>query len=106
MLDFMTKKSRKKPKAFATPVAEVTVLLDSILRNAQMNSGKAHIPTRNLGEPQKVPSWVEHTSGGIGGPHPVVDICPNLSLRAKSYSGVKCWCSQGLHIPAITFIGK
>ena len=55
-----------------------------------MNSGKAHIPTRNLGEPQEGPSWVEHTSGGIGGPHPGVDISPNLSLRVKSYSGVKC----------------
>lgn len=32
MLDFMTKKSRIKAIAFATPVAEVTVLLDSVLR--------------------------------------------------------------------------
>ena len=32
MLDFMTKKSRKKAIAFATPAAEVTVLLDSVLR--------------------------------------------------------------------------
>ena len=32
MLDLMTKKSRIKAIAFATPVAEVTVLLDSVLR--------------------------------------------------------------------------
>ena len=32
------------------------------------------------------------------GPHPGVDIFPDLSPRAKPYCGVKC--SQGLHFPA------
>lgn len=45
-----------------------------------MNRGKARIPTRNLGEPQGGPSWVEHRSCGLGDPHPGVDICPDLSL--------------------------
>ena len=32
------------------------------------------------------------------GPHPGVDIFPDLSPTAKPYCGVKC--SQGLHFPA------
>lgn len=39
MLDFMTKKSREKAIAFATPVAEVTVLLDSILGKCTNEQG-------------------------------------------------------------------
>ena len=46
----------------------------------------------------------ETRSGGTGGPHPGVDIFPDLSLRAKPYCGVKC--SQGLHFPATPFIWK
>ena len=41
---------------------------------------------------------MEYRSGGTGGPHPGVDIFPDLSPRAKPYCGVKC--SQGLHFPA------
>ena len=44
------------------------------------------------------PSWVEYRSGGTGGPHPGVDIFPDLSQRAKPHFGIKC--SQGLHFPA------
>ena len=47
---------------------------------------------------------MEYRSGGTGGPHPGVDIFPDLSPRAKPYCGVKC--SQGLHFPATPFIGK
>ena len=47
---------------------------------------------------------MEYRSGGTWGPHPGVDILMAMSPRAKSYSGVKC--SQGLHFPATTFIGK
>ena len=43
-------------------------------------------------------------SGGTGGPHPGADIFLDLSPRAKPYCGVKC--SQGLHFPATTYIGK
>ena len=50
------------------------------------------------------PFWVEYRSGGTGGPHPGVDIFPDLSPRPKPYCGEKC--SQGLHFPATTFIGK
>ena len=35
---------------------------------------------------------MEYRSGVTGGPHPGVDIFPDLSPRAK--------CSQGLHFPA------
>ena len=35
---------------------------------------------------------------GPGGPHPGVDIFPDLSPRAKPYCGVKC--NQGLNFPA------
>ena len=41
---------------------------------------------------------MEYRSGGTGGPHPGVDIFPDLSPRAKPYCGVKC--SRGLHFPA------
>ena len=41
---------------------------------------------------------MEYRSGVTGGPHPGVDIFPDLSPRAKPYCGVKC--SQGLHFPA------
>ena len=41
---------------------------------------------------------MEYRSGGTGGPHPGMDIFPDLSPRAKPYCGVKC--SQGLHFPA------
>ena len=47
---------------------------------------------------------MEYRSGGTGGPHPGVDIFPDLSPRAKPYCGVKC--SQGLHFPVTAFIGK
>ena len=40
---------------------------------------------------------MEYRSGGTGGPHPGVDIFPDLSPRANPYCGVKC--SQGLHFP-------
>ena len=43
---------------------------------------------------------MEYRSGVTGGPHPRLDIFPDLSPRAKPYCGVKC--SQGLHFPAIT----
>ena len=33
---------------------------------------------------------MEYRSGGTGGPHPGVDIFPDLSPRAKPYCGVKC----------------
>ena len=46
--------------------------------------------------------------GGVqirtGGPHPGVDVFPDLSLRAKPYCGLKC--SQGLHFPVTFFNGK
>ena len=38
------------------------------------------------------------------GVHTLEDIFPDLSPRAKPYCGVKC--SEGLHFPATTFIGK
>ena len=38
----------------------------------------------------------------IKGPHPGLDIFPDLSPRAKPYCGVKC--SQGLHFPATLVI--
>ena len=41
---------------------------------------------------------MEYRSGVTGGPHPEVDIFPDLSPRAKPYYGVKY--SQGLHFPA------
>ena len=41
---------------------------------------------------------MEYRSGVTGGPHPGLDIFPDLSPRAKPYCGVKC--SQGLHFPA------
>ena len=41
---------------------------------------------------------MEYRSGVTGGPHPGVDIFPDLSPRAKPYCGVKC--SQGWHFPA------
>ena len=47
---------------------------------------------------------MEYRSGVTGGPHPGLDIYPDLSPRAKPYCGVKC--SQGLHFPATLFIGK
>ena len=47
---------------------------------------------------------MEYRSGGTGGPHPGVDIFPDLSPRAKPYCGVKG--SKGLHFPATSFIGK
>ena len=47
---------------------------------------------------------MEYGSGGTGGPHPGVDIFPDLSPRAKPYRGVKC--SQVLHFPATSFIRK
>ena len=60
--------------------------------------------TGTEGNQEGWPSWVEYRSGGTGGPHPGVDIFPDLSPRAKPYCGVKC--SQGLHFPATPFIGK
>ena len=54
--------------------------------------------TGTEGNQEGWPSWVEYRSGGTGGPHPGVDIFPDLSPRAKPYCGVKC--SQGLHFPA------
>ena len=45
---------------------------------------------------------MEYRSGVTGGPHPGLDIFPDLSPRAKPYCGVKC--SQGLHFPATLFI--
>ena len=54
--------------------------------------------TGTKGNQEGWPSWVEYRSGGTGGPHPGVDIFPDLSPRAKSYCGVKC--SEGLHFPA------
>ena len=42
---------------------------------------------------------MEYRSGGTGGPHPGVDIFPDLSPRAKPYCGVKC--SLRLHFPAM-----
>ena len=47
---------------------------------------------------------MEYRSGGTGGPHPGVDIFPDLSPRAKPCCGVKC--SKGLHFSATIFIGK
>ena len=41
---------------------------------------------------------------GPGGPHPGVDIFPDLSPRAKPYCGLKC--SQELHFRATPFISK
>ena len=62
-------------------------------------------PSRGTeGNQEGWPSWVEYRSGGTGGPHPGVDIFPDLSPRAKHYCGVKC--SQGLHFPAPLFIWK
>ena len=46
---------------------------------------------------------MEYRSGVTGGPHPGLDIFPDLSPRGKPYCGVKC--SQGLHFP-VTLIGK
>ena len=60
--------------------------------------------TGTKGNQEGWPSWVEYRSGGTGGPHPGVDIFPDLSPRAKPYCGVKC--SQRLHFPATAFIGK
>ena len=60
--------------------------------------------TGTKGNQEGWPSWVEYRSGGTGGPHPGVDIFPDLSPRAKPYCGVKC--SQGLHFPATPFIWK
>ena len=54
--------------------------------------------TGTEGNQEGWPSWVEYRSGGTGGPHPGVDIFPDLSPRAKPYCEVKC--SQGLHFPA------
>ena len=68
--------------------------------------GEAHIP-QSLGtkeDQEGWPSWLEYRSGGTRDPHPGVDIFQDLSPRAKPYCGVKC--SQGLHFPATTFIGK
>ena len=45
------------------------------------------------------PSWVEYRSGVTRGPHPGLDIFPDVSPRAKPYCGVKC--SQGLHFAAM-----
>ena len=41
---------------------------------------------------------MEYRLGVTGGPHPGLDIFPDLSPRAKPYCGVKC--SQGLHFSA------
>ena len=49
---------------------------------------------------------MEYRSGVTGGPYPGVDIFPDLSPRAKPYSGVRVKCSQGLHFSATTLIGK
>ena len=59
--------------------------------------GEAHIPQSlgTKGNQEGWPSWVEYRSGGSGGPHPGVDIFPDLSPRAKPHCGVKC--NQGLH---------
>ena len=72
-----------------------------------VSGGEAHIPQslRTKANQEGWPSCkVEYRSGGTGGPHPGVDIFPDLSPRAKPYCGVKC--SQRLHFPATTFIGK
>ena len=69
--------------------------------------GKAHIlqSLRTKGNQEGWPSCrVEYRSGGTGGPYPGVDIFPELSPRVKPYCGVKC--SQRLHFPATTVIGK
>ena len=47
---------------------------------------------------------MEYRSGGTGGPHPGVDIFPDLSPRAKPCCGLKC--SQGLCFPLTIFNGK
>ena len=47
---------------------------------------------------------MEYRSGVTGGPHPGLDIFPDLAPRAKSYCEVKC--SQGLQFPATLFIRK
>ena len=60
--------------------------------------------TGTEGNQEGWPSWVEYRSGGTGGPHPGVDIFPDLSPRAKPYCGLKC--SQGLHFPVTFFNGK
>ena len=56
-----------------------------------VSGGEAHIP-QSLGTKGNQEGWPS------GGPHPGVDIFPDLSPRAKPYCGVKC--SQGLHFPA------
>ena len=55
--------------------------------------------TRTEGNQEGWPSWVEYRSGGTGGPHPGVDIFPDLSPRAKPYL---LWVKVqlGLHFPA------
>ena len=60
--------------------------------------------TGTEGNQEGWPSWVEYRSGGTGGPHPGVDIFPDLSPRAKCYCAVKC--RQGLHSAATPFIWK
>ena len=71
-----------------------------------VSGGEAHIPQSlgTKGNQEGWPSWEECRSGGTVGPHPGVDIFPDLSPRAKPYCGVKG--SQGLHFPATPFIGK
>ena len=51
----------------------------------QSPRGEAHIPQSlgTKGNQEGWPSWVEYRSGGTGGPHPGVDIFPDLSPRAK-----------------------
>ena len=61
-------------------------------------------PISPKGNQEGGPSWVEYRSGVTWGPHPGVDIFPDLSPRPKPYCGVKC--SQWLHFPVTLFIGK
>ena len=71
----------------------------------QSPGGEVHIPyslaiKRNQeGGP---PGWTTDQVE-TGGPHPGVEIFPDLSPRTKPYCGVRC---QGLHFPATSFIGK
>ena len=69
-------------------------------------AGEAHIHQSlgTKGNQEGWPSWVEYRSGGTGGPHPRVDVFPDLSPRAKPYCGLKC--SQGLHFRVTLFNGK
>ena len=57
--------------------------------------------TGTEGNQEGWPSWVEYRSGETRGPHPGVDIFPDLSPRPKPYCGVKY--SQGMHFPTTDY---